>query len=234
MKYDIVLRNAHVIDPSQGIDGTCDVAIHGHRVAAIGRALESDGSPEEDLAGFYLSPGLVDLHGHWYEGSAFGIDPHHCLPHGVTTAIDAGTTGFINFDEFRRHSIERSRIRVLAFLNVAAAGIPTPMAGELVDLRMARPHETAETVLAYPDLLLGVKVRIGLMSGDNGLAALECALEASEACKLRLMVHISKTAPTAEVLNRMRPGDIFHPLLPGAGRWPYIQGPPHSGSRGGT
>ena len=144
--------------------------------------------------------------------AARSASPASLPPHGVTTAIDAGTTGFINFDEFRRHSIERSRIRVLAFLNVAAAGNPTPMAGELVDLRMARPHETAETVLAYPDLLLGVKVRIGLMSDEYGSAALECALEASEACKLRLMVHISKTAPTAEVLNRMRPA-IFSPTV---------------------
>ena len=82
----------------------------------------------------------MDLHGHWYEGSAFGIDPHVCLRHGVTTAVDAGTTGFVNFDEFRRHRIESARIRVLAFLNIAGAGIPTPMAGELMDLRMARPQ----------------------------------------------------------------------------------------------
>ena len=68
----------------------------------------------------------------------------------MTTAVDAGTTGFINFDEFRNHRIEGARIRVLAFLNIAAAGIPTPMAGELTDLRMARPHECAETVLAHP------------------------------------------------------------------------------------
>src|SRR5262249_44729781 len=156
MKYDIVLRNAHVIDPSQSINGTCDVAIAGGRVAAVGPALEAaEGTLEEDLTGLYLAPGLVDLHCHWYEGSAFGIDSHVCLGHGVTTAVDAGTTGFINFDEFRKHRIEGARIRVLAFLNIAAAGIPTPMAGELMDLRMARPQECAETVLAHPETLLG-------------------------------------------------------------------------------
>jgi dihydroorotase len=218
MKYDIVLRNAHVIDPSQSIDGRCDVAVLGGRVAAIGNDLHADpATPEEDLGGFYLTPGLVDLHGHWYEGSAFGIDPHYCLRHGVTTAVDAGTTGFINFEEFRRHGIEGGRIRVLAFLNIAAGGIPTPMAGELMDLRMARPHEAAETVLAHPDVLLGVKVRIGTMSGSHGVAVLDRALEAAEACKLRVMVHISKSAPTREILNKLRPGDILTHCFQGRG-----------------
>jgi dihydroorotase len=218
MNYDIVLRNAHVIDPSQGINGTCDLAILGGRVAAAAPALEAaEGAVEEDLTGFYLSPGLVDLHGHWYEGSAFGIDPHICLRHGVTTAVDAGTTGFINFEEFRRYRILGARVRVLAFLNIAAAGIPTPMAGELMDLRVARPHETAEAVLAHPDLLVGVKVRIGLMSGDHGVAVLASAMEAAESCKLRVMVHISKTAPTREVLTRLRPGDILTHCFQGRG-----------------
>lgn len=91
MKYGIVLRNGHVIDRSQGINGKCDIAIADGRVAAVGRALEvAPGSIEEDLGGLYLAPGLIDLHGHWYEGSGFGIDPHVCLGHGVTTAVDAG------------------------------------------------------------------------------------------------------------------------------------------------
>jgi dihydroorotase len=218
MKYDIVLRNAHVIDPSQGINGTCDVAIADGRVAAIGTGLEAaPDTAQEDLKGLYLAPGLVDLHGHWYEGSAFGIDPHVCLAHGVTTAVDAGTTGFVNFEEFRKHRIEGARIRVLAFLNIAAAGIPTPMAGELMDVRMARPQETAETVLAHPELLLGVKVRIGMMSGDNGREVLARALEAAESCRLRIMVHISKTAPTPEILERLRPGDILTHCFQGRG-----------------
>ena len=79
MNYDIVLRNAHVIDPSQSIDGTRDVAIRGDRIAAIDTNLEAPGVDSVDLEGKYLSPGLVDLHGHWYDGSAFGIDPGRCL-----------------------------------------------------------------------------------------------------------------------------------------------------------
>ncbi len=92
--------------------------------------------------------GLVDLHGHWYEGSAFGIDPAICLNHGVTTVVDAGTTGFVNFEELRRTRTENAPLRVLAFLNIAAIGIPTTLAGELEDLRYARPVETASPGLS--------------------------------------------------------------------------------------
>src|SRR5215472_2924645 len=105
MTYDIVLRNAHVIDPSQNLNRVLDVGIHDGRIAALG---ELGPSPGIDLHGTYLCPGLVDLHGHWYDGSLFGIDPNICLNHGVTTVIDAGTSGFVNYPEFRKHTIDRA------------------------------------------------------------------------------------------------------------------------------
>jgi dihydroorotase len=215
MTYDIVLRNAHVIDPSQGLNGVRDVAISAERIAAVGLALE--GAAWEDLSGYYLAPGLVDLHGHWYEGSAFGIDPHVCLPRGVTTAVDAGTTGFVNFEEFRRNCMASAQVRVLAFLNIAATGIPTPIGGELLDLRLARSRETAEVLMARRGELLGVKVRIGAMSGSHGLEALARAMEAAQTAGLPVMVHVSRSAPTRDVLARLRPGDILTHCFQGRG-----------------
>jgi dihydroorotase len=93
-------------------------------------------------------PGLVDLHGHWYEGSIYGIDPHISLNHGVTTVVDAGTTGFINFPEFRKQTIDRAQIRMLAFLHISCLGLHAPFAEELRDIGYARPRETA--VLSEP------------------------------------------------------------------------------------
>lgn len=217
MNYDIVLRNAHVIDPSQSIDGVCDIAVRGGRVSAMGSNLEAQGTEIVDLSGYYLSPGLVDLHGHWYEGSAFGIDPARCLCEGVTTVVDAGTTGFINFPEFRCHRIEKARVRILAFLNVAAAGIPTPLTGELENLRMARPIETAATIARHPGVLLGVKIRLGAMSANNSAPALEMAIEAAETADCPLMIHISRGAGTPSVLKRLRPGDIVTHCFQGRG-----------------
>ena len=62
--------------------------------------------------GCLVTPGLIDLHGHWYEGSPYGLDPKANLLGGVTTAVDAGTAGFSNFGEFRRHTIETAPVRV--------------------------------------------------------------------------------------------------------------------------
>ena len=120
---DLILRKARVIDPSQDLDEIVDVAVEAGRIAQIGKDLPaSNGCAEEDLTGLYMCPGLVDLHGHWYEGSAFGIDPDLCLNHGTGTVVDAGTTGFINYAEFRKR-ISAARIQVLALLNIAGAGI---------------------------------------------------------------------------------------------------------------
>src|SRR5207247_6120787 len=103
---------------------------------------------------------------------------------------------FINYREFRKNTIERSQIRVRAFLNISALGIPMPVIGELQDLRYAMPREAAEALTRDPSLL-GVKVRIGHNpSGENGRAALERALEAAVPCKRPLMVHIGRGAET--------------------------------------
>src|SRR5438105_1082607 len=112
--FDFVLKGGHVIDPASAIDSVMDVGVSGGKIAAIAPALESSGRVV-DVSGKYVCPGLIDLHGHWYEGSSFGIDPNICLNHGVTTVVDAGTTGFINFPYFRRHTIDEADIGVLAF-----------------------------------------------------------------------------------------------------------------------
>jgi len=215
---DLILRNAHVIDPSQEIDRVLDVGIRGQRIEALGESLPSPPNcAERDLRGNYLCPGLVDLHGHWYEGSAWGIDPNICLNHGVTTAVDAGTCGFINFDEFRRNRIQRAAVEVLAFVNISANGIPSALVGEFEDLRYARPRETAAMIEAHPTITLGVKLREGAMTANHGVEALALALEAAESTRRPLMVHISKGAPTPTILKKLRPGDILTHCFQGRG-----------------
>lgn len=204
MDYSVVLRNAHVIDPSQGINRVTDVAIREDRVAAVGDAV-GQGLIEHDLRGKYVCPGLIDLHGHWWEGSSWGIDPDICLNHGVTTAVDAGTTGFIGFPVFSKTQISTAAVRVLAFVNISAIGIPTTLAGELEDIRYARPRETVSVIESHRDICLGVKIREGTMTGTHGTAAMDMAVEAARDARLPLMVHISKGADTPGVLSNMRP-----------------------------
>lgn len=210
MPYDLVFKNGHVIDPSQGLDGTFDVAIQGQFIAAVERNLDHSGCPDiRDASGTFICPGLIDLHGHWYEGSLYGIDAAHCLNQGVTTAVDAGTTGFANFPEFRRTAIETAPVNLLAFVHISFMGLHAPFAEELLELRYARPAETAAIIRANSERAVGVKIRIGSMTGHHGITALKMALEAAGQAGAPLMVHISEGAEEAEILRHLRPGDIL-------------------------
>jgi dihydroorotase len=210
MHFDLVLRNGHVIDPAQAIDQIADVGIMGERIAALGPRLDTTGCPDiREAAGTYVCPGLIDLHGHWYEGGIYGINAEIGLNHGVTTAVDAGSSGFANFPDFCRTAIETSRVRILAFVHISFLGLHAPFAEELIDLRYARPEETAIVIERYPEVALGVKVRLGAMTANHGNRALDLALDAARRAKVPLMAHISAGADEKYVLDHLRPGDIL-------------------------
>jgi dihydroorotase len=124
----------------------------------------------------------------------------------------------VNYPEFRRHTIEKACIRVLAFLNIGALGIPTPFVGELEDLRYAAAQEASDLLLREPANLLGIKIRLGSnTSGANGDKVLDRGLEAAGRARLPVMVHISKGAGTPRVLKKLRPGDIITHCFQGRG-----------------
>ncbi len=209
----LTLRGGRVIDPAQAVDGRFDVTIEDGRVAAIstpGARQHVPGERIEDVDGLLVVPGLLDLHGHWYEGSPYGVDTRANLRGGVTTAVDAGTAGFSNFGDFRRLTIDASSARILAFVHVAAAGLATTIAGELEDVRYARPRETAAIASDHRDVVVGVKVRLGTGAcGGNVDAALDAALEAARLAGTPLMAHIAEGADVRATLTRMRSGDIL-------------------------
>lgn len=208
----LTLRGGHVIDPSEGVDGTFDLTIEAGRIASITPAGTLPNRPDgliEDVAGSLVLPGLLDLHGHWYEGSPYGLDIRTNLRGGVTTAVDAGSAGFVNFAAFRRQTIDPAPVRVLAYLHVAAAGLVTTVVGELEDMRYARPRETAAVIADHREVAVGVKVRLGSGAcGVNSKAALEAALDAAEQADTRVMAHIAEGADVRDALTRLRPGDV--------------------------
>ena len=216
----LLLRGGHVIDPAGRVDGVADVVVAGDRIArvAAGGLPEHERPPTVvDCSGRYVCPGLVDLHGHYYEGSLFGIDPRAALRGGVTTAVDAGTCGCVNFAEFRRTAIDGAALRILPFIHIGCLGIPTATLGELLDLRHARPQETAAAILEHRDIALGVKFRAGVMALGHNVEAVELALRAAAASGSRMMVHISVQGDTREVLSRLRTGDIVTHCFTGRG-----------------
>jgi dihydroorotase len=211
--YDLLITGGTVIDPASGLHDRRDVGIADGRIVAVAAGLStSDARDVVDATDRLVVPGLVDLHVHVYAGVAdlsVEADPT-CLGRGVTTVVDAGSSGANTFPGFRRHVVEASRGRVLAYLNISATGQIDPFLGELHDLRFADPDRAAAVARAHPDVVVGFKVRVSeMLAGPNGLAGLDRALEAGRATGLPVMVHIGGTAfDIEEALDRLRPDDV--------------------------
>jgi dihydroorotase len=218
MPFDLVLRGGRVVDPSQKLDAVADIAFSGGKVALVGNALKVDpGTDVRDVSGYIVTPGLIDLHTHVYwGGTSIGIDAEEfCRTSGVTTAIDTGSAGPGNFAGFRKHVIEPSQVRILAYLHVSHAGIygysHRVMVGESEEIRLMNPIDAVEVADANRDLIVGIKVRVGRnSSGTSGIVPLQIALEAANEVGMPLMCHIDHPPPSyEEVVSLLRPGDVL-------------------------
>ncbi|HLG69909.1 MAG TPA: amidohydrolase/deacetylase family metallohydrolase [Chloroflexota bacterium] len=219
--FDVLIAGGTVLDPVSGRRPDTDVGVTGGRITAIGEKLNRNGATRVlDARGCFVTPGLIDFHVHSYWGvNPYGFEADYvCLRNGVTTAVDAGSSGPVNFLGFKRFIAERSRTRMLAFVCVAQHGVLNGP-GELEDLRFADPEGCAEAILAHPDVAIGVKVRLHEKVGANGPQALVLAIQAGEASHSPVMVHIGDTQmPIEDIVDMLRPGDIvthcFTPLRP--------------------
>src|ERR1700757_3218782 len=198
MAFDLILKGGRIIDPSQKLDRVADIAFADGKVAKIDANLRSDrGTEVRDVSGYIVTPGLIDMHTHVYwGGTSLGIDAEEfCRTSGVTTAIDTGSAGPGNFAGFRKHVIEKSQVRILAYLHVSFAGIfgfsKRVMVGESEELRLMAPIDAVEVADANRDLIVGIKVRIGRVAGGNsGTAPLDVALQVARELGMAGVCHL--------------------------------------------
>jgi dihydroorotase len=216
----LIVANGTVIDPASGVHAQADIGMAGDRIVAVGPNLPRDGADLLDATGRLVTPGLIDLHAHLFDGmSQLGVDADTtCLPAGVTTAVDAGTAGEIAFDRFARDWLRRSTTRTYAFVNLSSIGLPIDDGLELGDaiLRYIDVPRIVEVIEANRDVCLGVKVRAATYQMRHGFGPLNASLEATARTGTHLMVHITEPGIALDaVFDRLRPGDIVTHLFHG-------------------
>ena len=210
--FDLLLTGGTVLNPATNTKQKLDVGVTADRITAIHADLaRANAKKTLDVTNCIITPGLIDFHVHSYWGVnpyGFNADPI-CLASGVTTTMDAGSSGPINFLGFRKLVYEQSRTRMLAFVAMAQHGVLNDP-GELENLRFADPEAAAQAVAENRDVAIGIKVRMHKKSvGENSREALRLAVKAGEACCAPLMVHVGDTAISIEeIVDALRAGDI--------------------------
>lgn len=218
-EFSIVIKDGHVIDPKNNIDGVMDVAITDGRIVQVGKNIDTRKAVQVvNAKGFYVTPGLIDIHSHNF----FGTEPDHAYSNGtsalppdgftfrtgVTTVVDAGGSGWKNFPTFKKNVIDISQTRVLALLNIVGEGMrggPYEQNTNDMDSKM-----TAMVAKMYPGIVVGVKV-----AHYNGpeWTPVDRAVEAGRIADIPVMIDFGGSNPPLSIeelfMKRLRPGDIF-------------------------
>ena len=217
-QYDLLLQNGHVVDAKNHLSATRDVAIRDGKIAAIQPHIDPASALKAvDARGMYVTPGLVDIHVHAYvstgEADSYAGDESvwpdgFTFRAGVTTVADAGSSGYKNFEDFKQHVIDRSKTRVLAFLNIVGAGMRgAKFENNLSDMEAA---PAAAMARRYPGLIVGIKT--AHFAGPEW-TPVEHAVEAGTMADIPVMVDFGANRPerplSTLLTQKLRPGDIY-------------------------
>src|ERR1041385_7893805 len=238
-RYDLLLKGGHVLDAKNGINAVRDVAIASGRIAAVVENIPpAEARRTVDATSLYVTPGLVDMHVHVFAATMdreytgeFGVRPDgFTFRSGVTTVVDAGSSGWRNFEDFKHLVVDRVQTRVLAMLNIVGKG----MAGRAdieQDVSDMDAERTAEMAKRHKDLVVGIK--IAHYAGPDW-GPVEKAVKAGSLANIPVMVDFATFRPERPfqdlVLKKLRPGDIYThtyltavPMLDAEGRLlPYL------------
>ena len=211
-RYDLVLKGGHVIDPKNSINRAMDVAISGGKIALVAPSIApSDAKKAVDVAGLYVTPGLIDIHVHiymWQDLKGEGVQADaFSFRSGVTTMVDAGSSGWRTFPDFKTRIIDRAKTRILAFLNIVGAGMGT---GKEDDPAEIDAEAAAKTAKANPDIIVGFK---SAHYAGPAWESIDGAVKAGELTGLPVMVDFGRITARRNInalfLDKLRPGDIY-------------------------
>lgn len=227
LRFDLLVRGGTVIDPAQKLHARRDVAIKNGQIALVAESIPRERAAQAfDAAGLLVTPGLVDLHCHYYhQVSRIGLPADEMMGlTATTTGVDAGDAGYSTFSGFRHHVIGQARTRLFAFIHISAIGLTgDPLkVGEMLNIDYADVDACAKALAENRDVCLGVKVRMSKnVVGSNGMEPLRRALRAAALAGpwARVMCHIGDSAaPLGELLDALRPGDIVTHAYSNAGK----------------
>ena len=204
--YDLIIRAARLCD-----EQVVDIALQDGRIAVVGN-VQGKARRERDLAGrYYVSAGWIDSHVHCYPKSPIYHDEADAIgvAHGVTTVVDAGSTGAEHIDDFYRLT-RAAQTQVYALINIARTGIVTQ--NELADMTQIDGEAVQQAVARLPDFIVGLKARISSsVVGQNGVQPLiKAKAIQQENGGLPLMVHIGNNPPNLDqIADLLTTGDII-------------------------
>ena len=207
--YDLIVKGGTVVDPSQNLHALRDVAIEEGKIAKIAVDIPADEAKRVvEVKGKMVTPGIIDIHTHVYSGvTDNGVDPDiGGVRAGVTTMVDAGSSGCDTFQGFPQHIIPNTATEIFVFLHICRTGLatnPDIFSPQSIDL-----DKTIETITNSNGVITGVKARmvspaLEIMGIEMPKMAKRAAVEAG----VPLMVHIGDT------LKRYDP-NVIRELLP--------------------
>lgn len=206
----LLLKNGHVIDPYNQINHVTDILVDGGKIAKVGRVTEETDNVI-DAAGCYVIPGLIDHHCHLYPLAKIGLPAEAvCFASGVTTAVDAGSTGCATYAQHRPF-IQASKLRIKAYLNVCTTGLSSLPTLEDVDPAHWDEGAIKACFEQYGDELLGLKLRTSApIVKELGYEPLRKTVELGEKLGVSVMVHCTNPpGEMSELLDILRPGDVM-------------------------
>jgi dihydroorotase len=217
--YSIVIKGGQVIDPKNNINGPMDIAVKDGKIALVAKNIDAkEGVQVVNAAGMYVTPGLIDIHVHVFQGTnldqQYMNGPSSITPDGftfrvgVTTVVDAGCAGWRTFPEFKKQTIDKSQTRVLAFLNIVGEGMRGgPFEQNQKDME---PKITADFAKKNSADIVGIK-----LAHYNGRdwTPVKLAEEAAALANIPFMVDLGGATPALSLdtlfMQIFRPGDIF-------------------------